>query len=225
MKKIVIYGSITLMKMLYYDARDSTDFEIAAFVSDPDYCEADELLGIPWITYDMMYELYPAEKYDMLAIFNGYRSMRARDKIFDRARNSGYKLRNYISRRADFAEDVELGENNIIMGNAHIGFGGVMGDNNLIRQGVYLGHQFNLGNNNIITAGCNIGGHSKFENNSYIGLGVTIIDHIKIAEETLIGAGSVVIRDTEPYSKNAGSPSRIVGYHREEGPGMKIRDE
>lgn len=160
----------------------------------------------------------------MLAIFEGYRSMRARDNIFSKAKSSGYKLRNYISNRADFAPDVKMGENNIIMGNTHVGFGGSMGDNNMIRQTVYLGHQFKLGNNNIITAGCTIGGHSDIKDHCYLGLGVTVIDHIKIAEETLIGAGSVVIRDTEPYSKNVGNPSRIIGYHQDQGVRMMIRE-
>ena len=160
----------------------------------------------------------------MLAIFEGYRSMRARDNIFSKAKSSGYKLRNYISARADIAPDVQMGENNVIMGTSYIGFGGIMGDNNLIRQSVYLGHEFKMGNNNIITAGCNIGGLSNIKNNCYFGLGSTVIDHINIAEDTLIGAGSLVIRHTEPYSKNVGNPSRIIGYHQYQGVRMMIRE-
>lgn len=202
MKKVIVYGSITLMKMLCYDARDNADFQIAALVSDPDYLGGDELAGLPWVSYEKIQALYPPDEYDMLALFNGYRSM-----------------------RADVTPDIRMGVNNVIMGNAHTGFGGSMGDNNLIRQGVYLGHEFKIGNNNIIAAGCTIGGHCHMGNSCYIGLGTTIVNHINIADETLAGAGSVVIRDTEPYSKNVGNPSRVIGYHREEGPGMKLRDE
>jgi|GEM_PF-486841 len=208
MKKVIVYGSITLMKMLCYDARDNADFQIAALVSDPDYLGGDELAGLPWVSYEKIQALYPPDEYDMLALFNGYRSMRARDIIFAKAEKSGYQLRNYISPRADVTPDIRMGVNNVIMGNAHTGFGGSMGDNNLIRQGVYLGHEFKIGNNNIIAAGCTIGGHCHMGNSCYIGghchmgsscyigLGTTIVNHINIADETLAGAGSVVIRDT-----------------------------
>jgi sugar O-acyltransferase (sialic acid O-acetyltransferase NeuD family) len=225
MKKVIVYGSLVLAKMLFYDARGNEDFQIACFTMDEGYRGGDELLGLPWVSYDRILELYPPDQYDMLALFDGYRSMRARDRIFHKAKNSGYQLRNYISARADVTPEISMGINNVIMGATHIGFGGRMGDNNLIRQNVYLGHEFTLGNNNIITAGCTIGGHCTFENSSFIGLGVTILNRIHIAQETLVGGGSVVIRDTEPYSKNVGNPSRVISYHHEQGPGMILPGE
>lgn len=35
----------------------------------------------------------------------------------------------------------------------------------------------------------------------------------------------VVIRHTEPYSKNVGNPSKIIGYHEEEGIQMEVEHE
>jgi acetyltransferase-like isoleucine patch superfamily enzyme len=60
------------------------------------------------------------------------------------------------------------------------------------------------------------------ENNCYIGIGATIRNGVRIAEESLVGAGSLVLRDTEPYSRNVGHPARVLGYHREEGLGVKL---
>jgi acetyltransferase-like isoleucine patch superfamily enzyme len=94
---------------------------------------------------------------------------------------------------------------------------GVMGNNNTIRQNVYLGHNFTLGNNNFIAAGSTIGGRCTIKNTCYIGLSAVIKNLTIIEDETLIGAGSVVIKNTEPYSKNVGNPSRIIGYHKEDG--------
>lgn len=223
-KKVIIYGSETLSKMLFYDAIGNNNFIIAAFTVDNDYLQGHELLGLPLVSFQEIHDLFPPDEYDMLALFNGYSRMRDREKMYLKAKSTGYKLRNYISVRADIAPEIIMGDNNVIMGTTHIGFGGTMGNNNLIRQNVYLGHEFKLGNNNIITAGCNIGGHSEIENNCYIGLGVTVINHIKIEDESLIGAGSVVIRDTEPYSKNVGNPSHIIGYHQDEGVRMTVRE-
>jgi acetyltransferase-like isoleucine patch superfamily enzyme len=225
LKPVVIYGSETLNTLLFYDAVGHPDFYIAAFSMDQEFIKDEFLLGLPLVSFQQLPNLFPPDKYDVLALFNGYSSMRSRASMYAKAKNSGYTLRNYLSHRSDVAPDLIMGDNNVIMGGSCVGFGGIMGNNNLIRQNVYLGHQFHLGSHNIITAGCNIGGHGQMGDSCYLGLGVTVVDHVKIADENLVGAGSVVIRNTEPYSKNVGNPSRVISYHQEEGVRMKVRDE
>jgi len=217
MKKVVIFGNTIQSKMLFYDAIGRPDFEIACFTVDKEYILNREFLGLPLVEFEKINELYPSDEYDMIAVLSGFRCMRNKEKLYLRAKSKGYLMRNYISAKADFSPDVIMGDNNIILAQAHVGIGGVMGNNNLIRQNIYLGHDFVMGNNNFIAAGSNLGGHCKIKNTCYIGLGSTVIDNITIEEETLVGAGSVVIRNTEPYSKNVGNPSHIIGYHKDEG--------
>lgn len=224
MKKVIVFGNTILSKMLYYDSLSADNFEVICFTVDKAYLNQPEFLGRPQVDFDSITSLYPPGEYDMISILGGYSNMRNREKMYTRAKEKGYKLRNYISPKADFSPEITLGENNIIFGQSHIGIGGVMGNNNIIRQNTYLGHDFIIGNHNFIGAGCNIGGNSRMNNTSYIGLGATVINNIIMAEETLIGAGSVVIKNTEPYSKNVGNPSHIIGYHKEEGIKMSVTD-
>lgn len=223
MKKVIVYGNALLCKMLYYDAIDSVDFEIACFTVEKDYLrDRCELLGLPLMSFEEIQDTYPPQDYDMVVLFTGFRRMRERVEKYTSAKSKGYNLRNFISPKADITPDLTMGENNIILGQTHIGFGGIMGNNNLIRQHVYLGHEFKLGNDIEITAGCTIGGECEIEDTCYIGLGSTIINHTRIARENLIGAGSTVVKNTEPYTKNVGNPSRIIGYHQEEGVRMSV---
>lgn len=222
-KKVIVYGSRKLGKMIYYDSLDNQEFQIACFAVDEEYLADDNsFLGLPQVSIKKVVELYPPDEYDMIALITEYENMHRRETMYWKAKDIGYTLRNYISPSCDIAPDVIMKDNNLIMGQTHIGVGGQMGFNNTIRQQVYLGHDFVIGNNNVVTAGCKIGGNSEFKNNCYIGLGATIINSLKIAEDTLVGAGSVVIRDTEPYSKNVGNPSRIIGYHKEDGIKMRF---
>ncbi len=224
-KKVIVYGNTTLSKMLYYDSLNHPDFTVVCFTADEEYLHDDYFLGLPQIDFKNITEFYPPGEYDMIAILGGYSCMRNREKMYFKAAEKGYTLRNYVSPLCDITPEIEMGENNIIFGLTHIGIGGKMGSNNIIRQNVYLGHDFTIGNNNFIAAGCNIGGNCIIENTCYIGLGATITNNTSITEESLIGAGSVVIRHTEPYSKNVGNPSRIIGYHKEEGIMMKVNHE
>lgn len=215
---IIIFGSGTIGRKLYYDALNHPDFEIACFAAEDKYIAGEStLLGIPLVSILSVKKLYSPAEYDMTVAHGGYEDMRSRAAMYQNAKDLGYRLRNYISPLCDVAHEVSMKDNNIIFAQTHLGFGGSMGANNLIQQQVYLGHEFMMGDNNVIAPCCKSGGRCIIENGCYMGLGAIVIDSRKIAEETLIGAGSVVIKDTEPYSKNVGNPSRIIGYHKEEG--------
>lgn len=222
MKKVVVYGNTILSKMLYYDSLINDDFEIVCFTVDEVFLNQPRFMDKPQVDFANVTKLYPPEDYDMITVLGGYSNMRNREVMYLKAKEKGYCLRNYISPKADTSPDLSLGENNIIFAQAHVGIGGKMNNNNIIRQNVYLGHDFLIGSHNFIAAGCNIGGNCKIDKLSYIGLGSTIINDIRIGKETLVGAGSVVIRNTESYSKNVGNPSRIIGYHQEEGIKMHV---
>jgi sugar O-acyltransferase (sialic acid O-acetyltransferase NeuD family) len=224
-KKVVVYGNTVLSKTLYYDAINNPYFEIVCFTVDEEYLHDSEFLGLPQINFQEITESYPPSEYDMIAILGGYRCMRNREIMYFKAKNKGYKLRNYISPSCEITPEIHMGENNLIFSQAYIGRGGKIGSNNIIREQVYLGHDFIIGNNNFIGAGCKIGGTCVIENTCYLGLGATIINNTTLAEETLVGAGSVVIRNTKPYSKNVGNPSRVIGYHKEEGIKMRVNHE
>jgi sugar O-acyltransferase (sialic acid O-acetyltransferase NeuD family) len=216
MKKIVVFGISILSQMLFYDAAGRKDFEIACFTVDKEYLNGSEFSGLPLVDFQDIDRLYPADEYDMIVVL-GERHMRNREKAFLRAKEKGYLLRNYVSPKADFSPEIRLGENNLILAFSHMGIGGSLGNNNMVRQNVYMGHNFMVGDHNFISPGCNIGGFSTIKNKCYIGLGATIINSITIEEETLVGAGAVIIKNTEPFSKNVGNPSRVIGYHKEEG--------
>lgn len=224
-KPVIIYGNTILSQMLFYDALNHPDFSVACFTVDPQYLSGDTLLGIPQISLEEILKSHPPDQYDMVSVLGGYSNMRNRESMYRRAREMGYTLRNYVSPTCDITPTVEMGDNNLIFGQTHIGIGGRMGSNNIIRQMVYLGHDFVLGSHNVIGAGCRIGGYCTVEDTCYFGLGAIVINNTCIARESLLGAGTVVIRHTEPHSKNVGNPSRIIGYHGEEGIRMKVEHE
>lgn len=224
-KKVVVYGNTILSQMLYYDSLQHADFQIVAFTVDEEYLTSDTFLGLPQVDFTKVQALYPPHEYDMIAVRGGYTHMRSREVMYLRAKAQGYTMRNYISPTVDTTPSVSMGENNIVFGQTHLGIGGSMGSNNIIRQQVYIGHDFRMNNNNVIGVGCRIGGNCQIEDTCYFGLGAVVVNNTKIAKESLVGAGSVVIRHTEPYSKNVGNPSRVIGYHEEDGICMKVEHE
>jgi len=217
MKKVIVYGTTVLSEMLFHETAGDPDFEIAAFCADAEYIAEGSFMGLPLFDFSDAKRVCPPQEFDMVAIYTSFRDQRARVPFYLRAKDAGYRLRNFVSPKADVAPDLVMGENNLIFAQAHIGVRGRMGSNNIIRQQVYLGHGFVLGDHNVISPGCNIAADCVMESGCYIGIGATIIEHLHISDETLVGAGGLVLRDTEPYSKNIGNPSKVIGYHQDTG--------
>lgn len=216
MKKVIIYGAGAYAKLLYCEASRSGIIDIAGFVVDDDYFKEDRLFDLSIIPFSEVERTYPQEEYDMLVLC-GYTRMSNRKLMYDKAKEKGYRLANYISPKAFLENDIKMGDNNIIMSGTILGFDGCMGNDNVIRQDVYLGHEFKIYNHSIISTGCKLGGRSTIEDLVFMGIGVSAKGYITYGEGSLIGVGSVVVKDVEPYSKCYGNPAKVAGYHRETG--------
>lgn len=105
-----------------------------------------------------------------------------------------------------------------------------IGNNVQINPGTSIYGTVIIGDNVMIAPNCMIvGGNHGFQNNNvpmieqkstekgiiieddvWIGANCVVLDGVRIAKGSVIGAGAVVTRDTEPYSINLGSPSKMV---------------
>lgn len=216
MKKVIIYGAGAYGKLFFYEADRYGAIEIVAFTVDSEYMRNERECGLTVVPFEEVEKIYPPSEYDMLVVC-GYSIMRNRKKMYEKAKNKGYTLINYISPRAMVENEIKMGENNIIMANTIVGFDGVMGNGNIIRQNVYLGHEFHMGNHSIISPGCTLGGGSNIEDLVFIGIGVTARSYVTYGAESLIGVGSNVVKDVEPYSACCGNPAKVMSYHKETG--------
>lgn len=216
MKKVIIYGAGAYGKLFFYEADRYGAIDIEAFTVDSDYMRNERECGLEVVPFEEVDKIYPPSEYDMLVVC-GYNIMRNRKKMYEKAKEKGYTLINYISPRAMLENEIKMGDNNIIMANTIIGFDGVMGNGNIIRQNIYLGHEFHMGNHSIISTGCTLGGKSKIEDLVFIGIGVTARGYVTYGTESLVGVGSNVVRDVEPYSTCCGNPAKVMSYHKDTG--------
>lgn len=216
MNKVIIYGAGSYGKVFFHEADKYGAIEIEAFTVDNAYMKNEKECGLQVVPFEDVDKIYPPAEYDMLVVC-GYSVMRNRRKMYEKAKKKGYKLVNYISPHAMLETEVKMGENNIIMANAFIGFDGEMGNGNIIRQNIYLGHNFCMGDHSIISSGCTIGGGCTIGDLIFFGIGVTSRSYVKYGSESLIGIGSNVVKDIEPYATYCGNPAKLVGYHKDTG--------
>ena len=115
-------------------------------------------------------------------------------------------------------EQVDIGDNAIIMMGAVINIGVIIGEKTMIDMGAVLGGRAIVGKN------CHIGANTVLagvvepasatpvivEDNVLIGANVTVIEGVRIGHDSVVAAGAVVIEDVLPNSVVAGIPARLI---------------
>lgn len=213
-KEIVLFGIGPISRTIFYACRQSGQFQIAGFTADRTYITEKTLCGLPIVPFEEVHQHYRPESYDMLVVNVGsVAGTISRKTMFLRAKEKGYRLVNYIDHKASVADDVVMGENNIVMFGAHVGPSGKMADNNFVRENMYLGHDCQMGSHNFLGPGCNIGGFCQIGDLNFIGMGSTVINTLEIGTHNLIGAGALVIKPIDSFGKYVGNPARWIAAH------------
>jgi UDP-N-acetylbacillosamine N-acetyltransferase len=191
-------------------------FEVAARAVDRPYLAAAGKEGPTLVPFDEVETAYPPAEYAMfLAI--GYRNMRDRERMFQKAKEKGYRLVNHVSHDARVCDPEAMGENNVILGGSILEPFVRLGDNNIIWSGSILCHGTRVGDHNFFAAGTILGGECVVGNRCFLGFGATVTAHTTVADETLVGARSLILHDTVPATKYLGAPARSSGTHAERG--------
>ena len=122
-KKIIIYGISAYAEIMHYKFDKYSDYTVIAFCVD------------------------------QMFVAIGFSQMRNRKILFDKAKNKGYALVNFISPKAVIHDNLILGENNVIQSSVDIDIFVTIGDNNVFWTGSILGHNLVVGNHNYISGG------------------------------------------------------------------------
>ena len=115
-------------------------------------------------------------------------------------------------------EQVQIGDNAVIMMGAVINIGAVIGEGTMIDMGAVLGGRAMVGKRCHIGAGAVLAGVVEppsatpvvVEDNVLIGANAVVIEGVRIGEGSVVAAGSVVIEDVAPGMGVAGVPARVV---------------
>lgn len=115
-------------------------------------------------------------------------------------------------------DQVEIGNNAVIMMGAVINIGSVIGEGTMIDMNVVLGGRATVGKNCHIGAGTVLAGVIEppsakpvvVEDDVVIGANAVVLEGITVGKGSVVAAGAVVIDDVPPYTVVAGTPARKI---------------
>lgn len=152
-----------------------------------------------------------------------------KDKIADIViendrRNSGVpmmdtkELHARIEPGAIIREQVEIGDNAVIMMGAILNIGAVVGEGTMIDMGAVLGGRATVGKHCHIGAGAVLAGVIEpasatpviIEDDVLVGANAVVIEGVHVGKNAVVAAGAIVIEDVPDNAVVAGSPARII---------------
>lgn len=88
-----------------------------------------------------------------------------------------------------------------------------IGDDNLLMIQAHVGHDVTIGNHTIITNNVMLGGHSLIEDRAYISGAVGVHQFCRIGRNAMVGSHARVIQDIPPYVTLDGISGQVVGLN------------
>jgi 2,3,4,5-tetrahydropyridine-2,6-dicarboxylate N-acetyltransferase len=115
-------------------------------------------------------------------------------------------------------DQVEIGDNAVIMMGAVINIGAVIGEKTMIDMNVVLGGRATVGKSCHIGAGTVLAGVIEppsakpvvIEDDVVIGANAVVLEGVTVGKGAVVAAGAVVIDDVPPYTVVAGTPARKI---------------
>ncbi|ALC91156.1 2,3,4,5-tetrahydropyridine-2,6-carboxylate N-succinyltransferase [Bacillus sp. FJAT-18017] len=115
-------------------------------------------------------------------------------------------------------DQVEIGDNAVIMMGALINIGAVIGEGTMIDMGVIMGGRATVGKNCHIGAGTVLAGVIEppsakpvvIEDDVVIGANAVVIEGVTVGKGAVVAAGSIVLSDVPANTLVAGAPARVI---------------
>ncbi|WP_421384340.1 2,3,4,5-tetrahydropyridine-2,6-dicarboxylate N-acetyltransferase [Bacillus salacetis] len=128
----------------------------------------------------------------------------------------GIKAR--IEPGAIIRDQVEIGDNAVIMMGASINIGSVIGEGTMIDMNVVLGGRATVGKNCHIGAGAVLAGVIEppsakpvvVEDDVVVGANAVILEGVTVGKGAVVAAGAIVVEDVPPYTVVAGTPAKVI---------------
>ncbi len=115
-------------------------------------------------------------------------------------------------------DQVQIGDNAVIMMGAVINIGAVVGEGTMIDMNAVLGGRATVGKNCHVGAGAVLAGVIEppsakpviVEDDVMIGANAVILEGVTVGKGAVVAAGAIVTEDVPPYTVVAGVPARVI---------------
>lgn len=197
MKKLIIFGQDDFAQVARFYFDTETEYEVIAYSVEGIYIRNPFFDGLPVVNFDNIEEVYSTIDYEMFIAIGYSKINEIRKNIYYKAKEKGYKLASFVSKRTTYYPEVcSVGDNCFIFEDNTIQPFTSIGNNVVLWSGNHLGHHSIIKDHVFVTSHVVISGRCVVGEQSFLGVNAAIADHIVVADRNVIGAGTLIKRNT-----------------------------
>ena len=197
-KPLFIIGDSAFAEVAYESFTHDSEYGVAGFAVERAFMKRSELFGLPVVAFEDAEEHFPVAETSFFAALVYTQLNRVRTRLYQAAKNKGYRPASYISSRAFVWRNVALGEHVFIFEDNTIQPFVRIGNNVVLWSGNHIGHHSRIDDNCFISSHVVVSGFCEIGRNSFLGVNATIANNIAIAEDTWLGPNVTITSNTEP---------------------------
>lgn len=201
MKKIAIYGASGHGKVVA-DIAQLCGYEVVFFVDDD--ATKKEFDGKKVFSFEKVKEMKD------ISFALGIGQNLARQKVYDKLKNSFFDIVTLVHKSAIIADSVEIGEGTIVMALSVINSSAVIGNGVILNTSSVVEHDCVVSDFVHISPRVALAGSVSIGKLAHLGIGSCVIQCLNIGEFSTIGAGSVVIGDIPNNTLAVGVPAKVI---------------
>ncbi|QED36534.1 sugar O-acyltransferase [Antarcticibacterium arcticum] len=186
-KKLIIYGIGKFAEYVGYVFENDSPYDVVGYCIEQDFLKEDFFANKPLTSFENMGEEFPPEEF-LLFIAVGNNVIRQR--VFQKAKEMGYKFASYISSKASHWDNLKVGTN-VFIDEGCVLQPFISISNNSILFTSHIGHHTSIGSN-VLISGAITGGNVTIGDNCFVGLKASIKQNVQIAANSIIGMGCII---------------------------------
>lgn len=198
MAKVVIFGAGRGADIAHRYMTKDSNHQVCAFTVEKEYFQHSEFKGLPVVDFSDVEKHYPASEFQLFVPLGSQEMNKLRYRKFMACKEKGYTLASYISSTIQFGNELEVGENCLILQNNSINFDVKIGNNVTIWSANQIGDNSMIGDHCWITSHVCMAGEVTIKPFTFVGINASISNGVTIGEENFIGANALITKSTQP---------------------------
>ena len=133
-----------------------------------------------------------------------------RAKLFEKVKNSGFKIVSLIHPSSIISSNARIGNGSVIMPNVVVNAKAVIGAGVILNTASVIEHECYIEDFVHISPNVALAGNVTVGKLTHVGIGSNVIQGIMIGNNTIVGAGSTVVKNVGNFKKAYGNPCREI---------------
>lgn len=214
-EKLIIFGDREFAEIAYEYFTHDSPYTVVAFTLEKEFITKQTFCGLPVIPFEEVEINYPPHEYKMFIAIVYNQLNRLREKFFNAAKEKGYQLASYFSKKAFIWHNVHVGENCFVFEDNTIQPFVTIKDNVILWSGNHIGHGTIIDAHNFFSSHVVVSGSCHIGSNCFFGVNSTIGNHVKVGKNSWISSGAIITRNVPDGSLVRGARSTIDPLNEE----------